>query len=99
MKIIQTLVNCVDFQTRIIEVDTDWNTFKEKILSNIYNGISDDEFPVKKSYPIGKGLMFQKAKWFEVNQDDDCHLDITFTPNHSACGNQDERVCFLVLEE
>lgn len=96
MKVMQTIVNYIDFQSRIIELDMSWSDFKEYIYSHIYDGIYDDNIGVKKSYPIGKGLLINKVSWYKINQDDDCHLDFLF----KSVGKLGyERVCFLILEE
>lgn len=98
MKIMQTLVNFTDFQSRIIEINMSWEDFKEYIYSHIYEGIHDNQIGVDKSYPIGKGLMIGSASWYEVIRDDEFHLYIVFERNNFVdC--KTERVCFLVLED
>lgn len=98
MKIMHTTVNCIDFQSRIVEIDTTWKDFKEYIYSHIYDGIYDNDIGIKKSYPVNKGILLVSASWYSVNQNDDVHLGIEITPSLIR-GDRSERVCFFVLEE
>jgi len=94
MKIIQTTINCIDFQSRIIHVNMTWNDFVEYVLTHIKDGISDEELPMTTSYPFDKGTLIGKSTWYDVNQKDDCHLDLIVNSR-----NVNFRVCFLLLEE
>lgn len=74
MKIIQTVCNQNDFQSRIIEVKEEysWESFITTIIMS-NDGFRDEDI-LKSSYPLAMGMLLPACKNKDVLQKDDTHF-------------------------
>lgn len=96
MKIIQTVYNMNDFQSRIIEVkgEYSWETFLTTIIMS-NDGISDEDI-LKSSYPVLMGMLLPACKNKDVLQKDDMHFMMEYCRGKYSTY---ETVMFLLLPD
>ena len=96
MKIIQTISNLNDFQSRIIEVKEEysWESFITKLLI-CNDGIKDKDILIS-SYPLEMGVLLPSCKTKDILQKDDTHFMMEYSSlRYSAY----ETAMFLLLPE
>lgn len=96
MKIIQTIYNQNDFQSRIIEVkgEYSWESFITKIIMS-NDGIKDKDILIS-SFPIPMGLLLPSCKTKDILQKDDTHFMMEYCRGKYEVY---ETVMFLLLPE